>query len=138
MIIANRVMSSELSGQDAWIPRNLNKISCNWKALVKVSVCNVSHVSSTDFCMLRKCITHQKPKRALDTRKRLENLKKIKGVCALMRVTHIKILNYSRPDIWFDDVDESEINGTVEAPPQKKPRRTEITNTELVTGKCTE
>ena len=42
------------------------------------------------------------------------------------------------PEIWFDDVDESEIHGEVGSPPQKKPRKNETTKVELVTGKCTE
>lgn len=47
----------------------------------------------------------------------------------------------SSPDIWFDDVDKSEINGEVGAPPQKKLRKDETAKTvatDLVTGKCTE
>ena len=55
-------------------------------------------------------------------------------ICGVIKI-------YSSPDIWFDDVDESEINGEVGAPPQKKPRRNETIKTvavELVTGKCTE
>ena len=45
----------------------------------------------------------------------------------------------SSPDIWFDDVDISEINGQVATPPAKKPREdTKSTTMQLVTGKCTE
>ena len=64
-------------------------------------------------------------------------------VCVRMCVCifGIIVIFDSSPDIWFDDVDESEINGEVGVPPQKKFRKDETTKTvaaELVTGKYTE
>ena len=54
----------------------------------------------------------------------------------------IIIIFSSSPDIWFDDVDESLINGEDKDPsPQKKPRRNETSKgvtAELITGKCIE
>lgn len=53
-------------GHDASkLRKNWDKMSCNWKALVKVSsndVCHVSHVSATAY-MFRQCRSHQKRKR---------------------------------------------------------------------------
>jgi len=46
---------------------------------------------------------------------------------------------FSSPEIWFDDVDISEINGEVATPSQKKLREdVKPTTVELVSGKCTE
>lgn len=52
----------------------------------------------------------------------------------------LDMFTFSSPEIWFDDVDISEINGEVETPPHKKPRGedTKPTNVELVSGKCAE
>ena len=51
----------------------------------------------------------------------------------------LDIFIFSSPEIWFDDVDISEINGEVATPLQKKPREDAKSSTvELVSGKCTE